>query len=1508
MIPFEVCPRCGSDDVSVNRKKGTARCETCGLSASASRSGAGAASPGAPERLAPGHVPLPPGLELERLPTFLAHPFAAFCEEAHPRARLYLLADTVEVAVRWLAAVALAEVLGASGGSLPDGLAGRLRDHVERPTLGRWAAIFRALCEGRPARPLLAPGVFDLERTVVGPALEPPGEDGSGGTLDTSFLVLRNHAVHGGGLTTAHAAALVERHRERFERFVAAVAGATSGLEVLALDGERTLRLCGLAPAPVPRPASIPADAREGAYLAGAAGALPLLPIATYGPVRRIAPDGSLEARPDGPAPQLYSRTGERSLWYAPIGRDEPYAEEPGVEAFRCLFRLDREPPAGERAAAPAGGEPAGDRFAWDDFLREARVLAEDLVGRREELARLKAWLRGRDARADGVARVAWIAGAPGIGKSMLVARLAADASAARPEQQGVFYHRFRAGDARNSRRAFLRLLLAALDAWEPLRAMTATAVATGPAARDPADGARLLDDVRRRLGAVSGLAPPRPRAPAPRFVVFADGVDEVLALDPDVPSLLRDLALPGTLWVVAGRPERGLDRALEGPGCEAVFPGDGLPAMPPPDIRAMLLEGLGHAKVTLVQRDEDAGGDRVANAFVDRVVERAHGLPLYVHLLLEDLRAGALTVRDEDRLPDGLVAYFDALVERFGLSTLRRDLPLVVSLLARVAEPLDAEGLAVLLAGGPADAPAYRDRVERALRGGRALLRGVPTKAGPEGVALYHQSFREYVVGRPAEPAKGAAARPPAAALREVVDEAERLLVRSASWWSDLPAGSLRDHLFRFGTEYALWWQGPAGARAALARLLDFAYLEARVAALPGEIADLVAEYDAAARRVAPPLPEDAREDGRRLAAALGLSAHVVARTPAELGSQLAGRLGGRPALLARLRVRPARAWLRPLAPALEAPGGALLRTLGGHGSGVMAVAVTADGARAVTGSADRTVRLWDLETGLELKRLAGHSKGVLAVSVTADGRRAVSGGADGTLRVFDLEHGAALRVLEGHGDSVLAVAVTPDGRRAVSASADATLRVWDLETGAALRTLAGHESWVTAVAVTPDGRRAVSGSRDATARVFDLETGEVERTFAGHARGVAAAAVAPDGRRVVSGSFDETVKVWDLETGGELRTLVGHEGPVQGVAVTPDGRRAVSAGRDRTLRLWDLETGAALGTLVGHANVVQAIVVSPRGDRAISASFDRTARVWDLAAVGDASTDPGASAVRAVAIDAAGRRAVAGRSDGALDVLDVETGRRSARWPCHGRPIQAVALTPDGRVAVTGSLDETVKVWDLASGVELKALHGHREPVPAVALTPDGRRAISGSRDGTVRVWDLARGQSLAPIPCGAGGVWAVACLPDGRRAIAGAGDGSARLFDLETGCLLRELPGVSAVFAVAVSAEGRRALIGAGNGSVRLLDLDDGREIATLARHANRVRGVAVSPCGRRAVSASEDRTIRVFDLERGATVASFTADAAVIGCALAADGRTIVAGDESGRVHLLRLEGA
>jgi len=232
--------------------------------------------------------------------------------------------------------------------------------------------------------------------------------------------------------------------------------------------------------------------------------------------------------------------------------------------------------------------------------------------------------------------------------------------------------------------------------------------------------------------------------------------------------------------------------------------------------------------------------------------------------------------------------------------------------------------------------------------------------------------------------------------------------------------------------------------------------------------------------------------------------------------------------ALLAGTRGEPGRPWLCPRFGSLTPPGGPLRQILVGHSDRVEAVAFLPAGRRALSGSRDATLRLWDLETGETLQTLEGHTSWVMAVAVLADGRRALSGSGDQTLRLWDLETGETLRTLQGHRSSVYAVAVLADGRRALSGSDDTTLRLWNFKTGATLRTLEGHTDGVSAVAVLADGSRALSGSDDHTLRLWDLETGARLAEFTADAA-ISCGALARDDL-IVAGSADGRIHILEI------------------------------------------------------------------------------------------------------------------------------------------------------------------------------------------------------------------------------------------------------------------------------------------------------------------------------------------------------------------------------------------
>ena len=492
------------------------------------------------------------------------------------------------------------------------------------------------------------------------------------------------------------------------------------------------------------------------------------------------------------------------------------------------------------------------------------------------------------------------------------------------------------------------------------------------------------------------------------------------------------------------------------------------------------------------------------------------------------------------------------------------------------------------------------------------------------------------------------------------------------------------------------------------------------------------------------------------------------------------------------------------------------------GHTDVVQTAAFSSDGLRIVTASEDKTVRIWDTATGLQLMLLSGHTRRVPSAAFSPDGTRIVTASLDKTVRIWDAATGRQIVLLSGHTGGVWSATFSPDGRRIVTASSDKTARVWDVSTGQQIALLTGHADRVWSAAFSPDGQRIVTASFDKSARVWDAGTGKQIMVLSGHTDFVASAKFSPDGQRIVTASLDKTARVWDSVTGQQLMLLSGHTADLMSVAFSPDGGRIVTASLDKSARVWDAATGQQLVVLGGHGGRMTSAAFSPDGGHIITSSYDNIACLWD---------------------------AVTGQQEMLL------TGHTARVW--------SAAISPDGRRVVTTSLDKTARIWDATTGQQLKLLSGHTNLVASAAFSPDGRRIVTSSNDATARIWDAETGQQIGLIT-GQARMWSATFSPDGRRVVTASDDMIARIWDAETGRQIEVLSGhTGRVLSAAFAPDGQRIVTSSLDRTARIWESATGRELMQLTGHEDVVEYASFSPDGRRIVTASDDKTARIWD---------------------------------------------
>lgn len=288
--------------------------------------------------------------------------------------------------------------------------------------------------------------------------------------------------------------------------------------------------------------------------------------------------------------------------------------------------------------------------------------------------------------------------------------------------------------------------------------------------------------------------------------------------------------------------------------------------------------------------------------------------------------------------------------------------------------------------------------------------------------------------------------------------------------------------------------------------------------------------------------------------------------------------------------------------------------RQFDGHGGAVWSVASAKN--TVLTGSEDRTLSVWNLDTGAEVRRWKT-KKPVQCVALSPDASFALSAAGkdpnpDFNLYLWDLSQESPVS-LQGHASPVATVALSPDGTKAASGSMEGALIVWDVKKRQIDRRLAGHADSIHSVAISPLGHQVASAADDGI-RAWDVFTGQEVLTLAGKAESIRCVAFSPDGNRVASGGYDNIVRIWDLASKKEIHRFVGHSGWVTSVAFSPDGKRVVSASADKTVRVWEIATGVAQVVLDGHTAAVQSVAFAGEGRLVLSASVDKSVRLWRL------------------------------------------------------------------------------------------------------------------------------------------------------------------------------------------------------------------------------------------------------------------------------------------------------
>jgi len=611
-------------------------------------------------------------------------------------------------------------------------------------------------------------------------------------------------------------------------------------------------------------------------------------------------------------------------------------------------------------------------------------------------------------------------------------------------------------------------------------------------------------------------------------------------------------------------------------------------------------------------------------------------------------------------------------------------------------------------------------------------------------------------------------------------------------------------------------------------------------------------------------------------------------------------------------------------------------------HSDGISALAFSPDSRALISGSEDKSIKLWDIGTGRLIRTFRGHSSAITAVAFSPDGKSVLSASPanryffseDKPMKLWDVSTGKLIRNFEGHSNGVHAIAFSFDGKTVLSGGSDGEgfdikLKLWDVDTGSLKRSFHVEEvDEVRALAFSPDGRKALSligESISSTVGLWDVAAGTRIRSFDQEVsvERCGLLTFSGDGRRAIVGT-DEGISVWDVATGHLLvrNKFSGgwHNIPAY-MAFSPGGKTALIGDDEKTIKLIKTATGELLRTdqfdIADGLTLINAAAFSPNGKTVALGNLLKEIKIWNVAKGKVVQSIVGnTDSVLAVTFSPDGRSALVGTTKG-IRLWDMGMGKMANDFEgtVPKDSVYSIAYSADGKKALFETKDlgdisdppGKFHLLDLAKGVPIKTFPGHPDdPAICIAFSPTGRMALSGGSLNAIRLWDITTGKPMRTLEAHSEKystlMFNATFSLDGKRILSGSQD-TMRLWDVATGRPVRTFKHKLAVECVAFAPNGKTALSGSQDHILRLWDITTGSLIQAFQGHSNAVIAVAFSKDGERTLSGSEDKTIMLWDLKKGKPIRTFRGHSGnVLSVGFAPRGKTAMSGSDDDTLRL------
>eukprot|EP00842_Homolaphlyctis_polyrhiza_P003866 jgi/Hompol1/4480/HPOL_003675-RA len=572
-----------------------------------------------------------------------------------------------------------------------------------------------------------------------------------------------------------------------------------------------------------------------------------------------------------------------------------------------------------------------------------------------------------------------------------------------------------------------------------------------------------------------------------------------------------------------------------------------------------------------------------------------------------------------------------------------------------------------------------------------------------------------------------------------------------------------------------------------------------------------------------------------------------------------------------------------------------------------VTCFALKPDGSHIVVAYQSLLIKIYDATTGSLEKSFKAHDAPVLAMAFDATSTLVATGSADSTVKVWDVDHGFCTHNFKGHGGIVSVVRFHPDPDRLllVSGSDDCKICLWDLTNRSCIATLVSHVSVIRGLDFSPDGRFLFSGARDKVFIQWDIDDLKLIQTtpIFESIEALAIVDIAPnsdDNNRklpsvaLCTGGEKGVLKLWNIETGQLIHEQTAEHNAkhqISGLIWSKDEQTLIAITSDQNLLFYSIGGISAGGhhqelfqrkkQIAGYnEEVLDLCLVGGHDTHLAVITNTEQIRVYDIETRNCDIVYGHSDTVLSVASSADGKYMITGSKDHSATIwkLDMSQSRLEDRYKIvanctgHTEPVTAVTFSRHAAklFAVTGSQDRTIKVWDLdavdKASNKIKARYtfqAHEKDIQSVAVSPNNKMIASGALDKTAKLWSSLDGSLLGTFKGHKRGIWNVKFSPIDQVLATASTDKTIKIWNIQDFSCTRTFEGhLNTVLNISFLTAGMQLISSGSDGLIKLWNIKDNECVGTFDNHEDRIWGLAVDQAEQRVFSGSSDSSITIW----------------------------------------------